>query len=119
MSYIDENGREVLDDTPVALPVSFKRPPTLQEQMRAMIKQMSIEASQEGAETLEEADDFDIGDDYDPTSPYEVHFDHLSDDSQTFGKFFEEQPQRSKEGETTSVDPQSSKEGDSSSSAPE
>lgn len=67
---------ETPSDKPVAIPARFMRPPTLQEQVRNLVRgEMSRQAAEEGHETFEEADDFDIGDDYDPTSPYEMDFD--------------------------------------------
>lgn len=71
------SGRyEFPDDIPVAIPVRLNRPPSLQEQVRNLVRgEMSRLAAEEGNETFEEADDFDVGDDYDPESPYELDFD--------------------------------------------
>lgn len=38
-------------------------------------EKLRMEALAAGQETFEEADDFDVDDDFDPTSPYEVNFD--------------------------------------------
>lgn len=71
---------------PSNVPRSFSyapRPPSEIERIRALIRseRLAAEAAAAGAETWEEADDFDVGDDYDPTSPYEEMFegafDHL------------------------------------------
>lgn len=72
----NSEGAEVLDSTPMALPVGFTRPPTLQEQVARLVRSEAfrIAAEKNGIETFEEADDFDDPDD-DPTSPYEEHFD--------------------------------------------
>lgn len=69
---------ENLDPTPIEVPLAFKRPMTLAEQVRQMVRSEELRraALQAGMETFEEADDFDVGDDYDPRSPYEMHFDH-------------------------------------------
>lgn len=76
MAKLDENGHEVLDDTPVALPIGFKRPPSINDTIRQLVRnELSRAAQQQGAESFEEADDFDVGDDYDPTSPWELTFD--------------------------------------------
>lgn len=73
--YLDEAGHEVLSSTPVAPPIGYVKQPSLYEQMRAMVRQeLSAAAEAAGAETFEEADDFDVGD-FDPTSPYEEVFD--------------------------------------------
>lgn len=68
---------ETPDSTPLALPVRFRHPPTLEDRMRALIRSEALqrEAEQAGYETFEEADDFEIGDDFDPSSPYELGFD--------------------------------------------
>lgn len=76
---LDQDGREVLDTTPVAPPVGYRRQPSMVENIRAMIRSEKLrqEAAEAGYETFEEADDFDVGDDYDPTSPYEGDFEPL------------------------------------------
>lgn len=72
---LDEKGWEVLDPTPIARPLRFSRPPTQLEEIRRMMAMVSREAEQQGHETFEEADDFDVGDDYDPQSPWELSID--------------------------------------------
>lgn len=65
---------ETPDPTPVAMPVNFHRPPSLQEQMRKYVRNsLNNYATQNGKETFEEANDFDIGE-IDPASPYELEF---------------------------------------------
>lgn len=88
-AQLDEFGREVLDQTPRAVPVKFQTR-THAEQMREIIRQeLSRYAESQAQETFEEADDFDIGDDYDPSSPYEMHFDPLETGT---GAFEDERP---------------------------
>jgi len=72
---LNENGHEVLDDTPVAVPLRWNRPPSKLDEIRAHLKIISREQEQIGNETFEEADDFDVGDDYDPRSPWELTID--------------------------------------------
>lgn len=70
------DGHEVPDPRPVAVPVGFKRPETLAEQVQRLVRgAISRQAEEAGAETFEEAEDFDVGDDFDPTTPYETIFD--------------------------------------------
>lgn len=70
---LDEYGREILDDTPVSLPVRLKRGENIAEQVQRLVQQeLSRLADAQGLETFEEANDFDVGDDYDPRSEYEV-----------------------------------------------
>ena len=64
------------DEPPVAVPVRFSRPANLTEQIRAVIRgELSRQAGNQGHESFEEADDFDVDDDYDPRSPWELNFD--------------------------------------------
>lgn len=72
MKY-NERGEELPDDTPIEMPLKFKRPPTLQEQIKAMVRrEVSISAAEQGFETFEESDDFDVEDgDELPPSNYE------------------------------------------------
>lgn len=73
---IYKNRYETPDPTPVAVPLNYKHPPTLEDQMRRYIRsEVSRMAEQDGEESFEEADDFDVGDDFDPSSPYEQDFD--------------------------------------------
>ena len=72
--YLDEHGREIPNPVPMQPPIGYVRHKTIAEQMREMIRQASAEASQMGAETEEEANDFDIEEDFDPTSPWEHDF---------------------------------------------
>lgn len=75
--YLDKYGREMPSPLPIAPPIGYKKSPTLAEQIRAMVlsEKLKMEAMAAGQETFEEADDFDVDDDFDPTSPYEVDFD--------------------------------------------
>lgn len=70
-------GREVLDSRPMAPPIGYKKQPSLAEQMREMIRGEALRraALEQGFETFEESDDFDIPDDpVDPSTPYELEF---------------------------------------------
>lgn len=67
---------EKLDATPVAIPMKFKRPETLAEQVRNVLRgEMSRYAENQGFESFEEADDFDVEDEYNPRSPHEMEID--------------------------------------------
>lgn len=78
---LDSKGHEIPDDSPVAIPVRFNRIPNMMDQMRTLIRaEVSRAAEAEGYETFEEADDFDIGDDYEPNSRYELDEDTLNYD---------------------------------------
>lgn len=73
----NDKGEELPDPTPVSINTGLKKPQTLQETIRKLVRDESFRATLDrvGLETFEEADDFDVGDDFDPTSPYEEDFD--------------------------------------------
>lgn len=75
----DENGHELPDPTPIAAAIGYTRQPSLAEQIRQMVRseRLAQEAQAMGAETFEEADDFEVGDpaDFLPGTPYEQDFD--------------------------------------------
>lgn len=68
-------GKEFPNPVPLEPPLGYVASKPIHEQIREMVqREMSRAAEAEGFETAEEADDFEIGDDYDPSSPYEVEF---------------------------------------------
>lgn len=73
----NSSGQEIPDPTPIAPPIGYKRQPSIFEQMRQMVlsDRLAAEASAAGAETFEEADDFDVGEDIDPRSGWENDYD--------------------------------------------
>jgi len=83
--YVDRLGRpltpwgaEIPDPIPIAPPVGYKRQPTMVEHIRNMVRseRLKQEAEALGADTFEESEDFDVGDDEDdPHTPYENDFD--------------------------------------------
>lgn len=63
---LNEKGQEVPANKPPALPVGYKRPPSLEERMQTMIRgAMSLKAQADGYESFEEANDFNVEDDAD------------------------------------------------------
>lgn len=66
---------EPVDNTPVEIPTRLRLPSNRVEQLRAYIRAEVSRASQEqGAETFEEADDFELDDEApEPYTPYEMH----------------------------------------------
>lgn len=70
---LDERGREVPDPTPVEWPAGMRRPESLTEQIQRLVRvAVSQQAAAAGFETFEEADDFDVDDEEDPLSQYEL-----------------------------------------------
>lgn len=67
------SGAEQPDATPIAPPIGYVKQPTMVEHMRAMIRSenLRIAAEAAGAETFEEADDFEVDGDLEPISAYE------------------------------------------------
>lgn len=72
---LDDTGGEILSSVPMQPPVGFRREPSMFDIMRDMIARERMELENAGFETPEEADDFDVDDDFDPSSPYEHNFD--------------------------------------------
>lgn len=81
MSVLNELGQEIFDETPIECPIKFSRPMPLHLRIRAQILQ-ALQGQKENAEfeTEEEANDFDMEDNSEFNSPYEMEddFDHLT-----------------------------------------
>lgn len=60
----NERGEEMPDPTPVEVPLGFRKPPTLHEQIKMFIRTEEFRraAAREGVENFEEANDFELGD---------------------------------------------------------
>lgn len=70
---LDQFGRERPDSRPVAPPVGYKKQPTMVDHVRALVaRQLSELAAASGHESFEEANDFEVGEDSDPETAYEV-----------------------------------------------
>lgn len=69
----DEFGNEIGDPTPLEPPLGYKKTLSLSEQIaqQVRINNLRILEDMRVEETEEDADDFVIGDDYEPMSPYE------------------------------------------------
>lgn len=76
-SGIGLDGREYPDPVPMAPPVGYDAPPDIMQMIRSMVKseQLRQRLEEEGFETFEEADDFELEDDpLDALTPYEKIF---------------------------------------------
>lgn len=63
MRYNDA-GEEIPDDRPVEVPLKFKRPLSIQEEIQRYIRiEASMAAGRDGLETFDEANDFEVEDD--------------------------------------------------------
>lgn len=63
MKHHNERGAEILDTTPLEIPLGWSRPPTMEEMVRRIVSgHLQMEEDLKGHESFEEADDFDVGD---------------------------------------------------------
>lgn len=69
---LNEQGQLVPDPTPMAPPIGYRPQPSMIDIVRQQVLAVSQEAARAGFESEEEADDFNVGDDYTPSSPYEL-----------------------------------------------
>lgn len=82
MSYLDEKGSEVFDQTRVTMPITFDRPTPLHIRIRQQILAAMRDLSTDNEyDTPEEANDFSLDDEPEFNSPYEMeeNFDHIKD----------------------------------------
>lgn len=64
-ALLSDDGREILDPRPMTVPTGLGRPETLKDQIRRVLRQeLSDQASRQGFESEEEANDFDVGDEF-------------------------------------------------------
>lgn len=69
---LDDQGQFYPDPRPMQPPVGYKRQPNMWDIVREQVKRISEDAGREGFDTIEEANDFYMGDDDEPYSGYEV-----------------------------------------------
>lgn len=73
MAIFNEKGQQIPDPTPIEVPLNFKRPLSIQEEIKRFVRsEFSQRAADQGHETFEEADDFVVEDELGEfVSPYE------------------------------------------------
>lgn len=73
MAKRDDLGNEALDPVPIAPPIGWFKQPSMFDQVRDMVRSehMRLYAEAQGAETFEEASDFEVEDEIFPTSQFE------------------------------------------------
>lgn len=70
---LDDNGKELLNPEQVEVPVEMTIPEPLQERIKRILQtELSAQAAAQDMETFDEANDFDIDEDPDPVSHYEL-----------------------------------------------
>lgn len=75
MKY-NQKGEELPDPVPMAPPIGYKKQPSMVDMIRNMVRSEALRqaAEKSGHESFEDADDFETGDDDDPSTPYEEVF---------------------------------------------
>lgn len=71
-----ENWKEYPDPSPIEIPAELKRPESMDQRIKRLVhSQIQAKAMEEGFETFEEANDFEVDDSFDGDgimSPYDV-----------------------------------------------
>lgn len=95
LKFLDEQGREIPDPRPLEVPIGYKKPETLADQIRRLIRsqQLADLANSQDMDTFEESEDFEIDDEmFDPSSPYEEVFDPVLGRGITLEEFRQNEP---------------------------
>lgn len=74
--YLNTDGSEKVNTTPVSIGVPFERLEPIHMRTRRLIAQFLAEQAANQPESLEEMDDFDLGEE-DFQYAFEEHFDHM------------------------------------------
>jgi hypothetical protein len=93
---IDSNGKELIDPRPNQLLLDCPKPKPLDEVFAEIFRKAEARAAEQGYETYEESEDFNIGDDYDPNSPYELDPDHEYQQQGSFSPEIPTEPAKKK-----------------------
>lgn len=74
-------GEELVDGRSMEPPLGFEPSESLHEMINRAVRSHAIQNAikEAGGETFEESEDFDVGDDFDPTSPYEAYFEPITE----------------------------------------
>lgn len=74
---LNEDGSPMLDPVPMAPPIGYRKQPSMVEIVRDMVRseRLRVAATEAGAETFEESEDFDVPDEFEAHSEYENDFD--------------------------------------------
>lgn len=76
ISSLNPSGHEIPDSVPLATSLGARRARSIRDNVVDILRSEKWREAMEanGEETFEEADDFDIDDDFDPSTPYEEFF---------------------------------------------
>lgn len=77
----NEFGEELVDGRSMEPPLGFEPSESLHEMINRAVRDRAVQQAiaDAGGETFDEAEDFDVGDDLDPMSPYEAYFEPISE----------------------------------------
>lgn len=77
----NDRGEELVDGRPMEPPVGYVSTPTIAEQIALQVRAEAQRLAREnaGVESFEEQEDFDVGEDLDPSSPYEAFFEPITE----------------------------------------
>lgn len=77
----NEFGEELVDGRAMEPPMGYVPSLSLAEQIANAVRNHAVQQAiaDAGGETFEESEDFDVGDDFDPTSPYEAYFEPITE----------------------------------------
>jgi len=65
-AMLDGKGREILNPKPLAIPVGMTKPQSLREEIQKVLREeVGRQAQEQGKESWEDANDFDVVDDFD------------------------------------------------------
>lgn len=70
--YTKDNREEIPDPTPVEMPIGYEHPESLESMIARLVRVESQRAVASGEESFEESDDFDVDDDNELTSEYQM-----------------------------------------------
>ena len=76
ISALNSSGHEIPDSVPLAGSLGQRRARSIRDNVVEILRSEKWREAMEenGEETFEEADDFDVDDDFDPSTPYEEFF---------------------------------------------
>lgn len=88
MAKFNEAGQQIPDQTPLEVPVGFGVPTDLTELIRTLVRVESNRQAEQGGETFEESDDFDVEED-DLHTPYQMK--QMQEEAPREAKFLREE----------------------------
>ena len=87
--------KDKADPVPVEIPVDMKQPETMDDKIKRIIQeQISPQAANMGEETLEESQDYEVGDDFEGDAPQTMY-----EETEMVSEYLEEAPEEKVETE--------------------